>query len=93
MWRLHELRVYCHSASVESSDGETGREIQLQASCSGAVCEDQLYKGLQQLRPGPGQSLGPGERVAAQGEELAARHSGLVAVNLVSSCVQTSFIC
>lgn len=58
------------------------------------MCEDQLLKGLQQLRPGPGQSLGPGEHVAAQGEELATHHSCLLGDTVASSCVQTSvFLC
>lgn len=54
------------------------------------MCEDQLHTGLQQLRPGPGQSLGPGEHVAAQGEELATHHSCLLGDTVASSCVQTS---
>lgn len=48
------------------------------------MCEDQLCTGLQQLRPGPGQGLGPGEHVSAPGEQLAN-----VTETLASSWVQT----
>lgn len=77
-------------ASVESSDEERRGEMQLQASRSSPVCEDHLHEGLQQLQPGPAQGLGPGDRVAAAGEELAPPPACLAGGTLASSCGPTS---
>lgn len=62
--------VNFHTASVESSHRETFWGISFQASQFRPVCEDQHYNSLQQLWSGPGQSLGHGECLAAQGENM-----------------------
>ena len=60
-----------HTSSVESSNRETLSGIQFQAPQCCPLCEDQHDDSLQQLRFGPGQSVGHGQRVAAQGEQAA----------------------